>query len=186
MSRFSSRLFGTTPVSQWLKGRGGGIKSVQRGTISIAGASSNTATISAVDVTNSVLSWGGSFDAAGTQFALGCARVALTNATTVTATRASSDVAATTVHYEVVEYFPGTIKNVQRGTITNDSATKDATITAVDVNKASATYLGFSVNLGGMDTTQLTRLTLLDGTTVRVVTGTANSQVTGYQVVEFF
>ncbi len=89
---------------------GGVIKGIQRGTISISnGNSSNTATISAVDPAKSVVhhmggSTGNTTDSAADRWSM---KLELTNATTVTASRASttSNSPNPSVAYEVVEYF---------------------------------------------------------------------------------
>ncbi len=82
----------------------GGIKSIQRGVISIAGAaSSNTATITSVDTAKAVISCLGSTGTdASTNSSSGY--VALTNATTVTATRGGSS-GTGSVSWQVVEYY---------------------------------------------------------------------------------
>ena len=82
---------------------GGIIKSIQRGTISISGATSNTATISSVDTTKSVLRHLGQSTSSSSYTDRALARIYLTNGTTITADRGSST-NSTTVSYEVVEY----------------------------------------------------------------------------------
>ena len=84
---------------------GGGIKSVQRGTISVncgSGSATNTATISTVDTAKSILSHLGMTTA--TSNVNGQSHVALTNATTVTAS-ASGEGATYVIAYQVVEYY---------------------------------------------------------------------------------
>lgn len=74
---------------------GGGIKSVQNGTITWASGSGSTATITAVDPTKAfAINRGGS----------GVTYVELTNATTVTGAY-SSGVGAGNVHFTVVELY---------------------------------------------------------------------------------
>ena len=92
-------LQGTT--SSTSTGSSGVINSIQRGTIAVAnGTSSNTATITSVDVTKSELrvlgqgmSGGGGNDG----------YIVLTNATTITATRATT-AGITTISWELTEY----------------------------------------------------------------------------------
>lgn len=69
---------------------GGGIKSIQRGTISLAsgGSTTGTATITSVDTTKTELRMLG-FTLNG-EAMVNNPRIALTNATTITATRAST------------------------------------------------------------------------------------------------
>lgn len=82
----------------------GVIKSIQRGTIAITtGNTSNTATVSAVTTAKAlVFHLGGEGDASATNHAL--VRLALTDATTITATRNGSS-NGITVGYQLVEYY---------------------------------------------------------------------------------
>jgi len=81
------------------------IKSIQRGAVSLAnGATSATATISSVTTAKSVLSWLGTVPESQNDFANTMAALSLTNATTVTATRAASS-QGIYVYYQVVEYY---------------------------------------------------------------------------------
>jgi hypothetical protein len=85
------------------------IKSIQRGTITISGFdTSQTATITSINTAKSFISFGGSTSVNTSTSAeiIRPARVVLTNSTTVTATcAAQNSSAATTISYEVVEYF---------------------------------------------------------------------------------
>ena len=86
---------------------GGGIKSIQRGTISISGSSSATATVTSVNTAKSLLTHlgqSGYYSASSTD-GLGNVRISLTNATTITAAAgATPNVVPYTVSYELVEY----------------------------------------------------------------------------------
>lgn len=86
-------------LSDFLPGR---IKSIQRGTIAVTGATSATATITSVDTSKSILTHLGQHS---TQTGLDnvATSLALTNATTITATRGAST-GTVTVGYQVVEY----------------------------------------------------------------------------------
>lgn len=164
---------------------GGGvrIKSIQRGTLVLAGVTTNTATITAVDPTNTMLRFLGQTQGGGNS---GCsARIALTNGTTITGTRADAT-STTTVSFEVIEFFPGVIKSIQRGTIDTSSVNPNtATITAVDTTRAMVDHLGYSCTdtASGSPANWWTRLTLTNGTTVTANGGATST--TGYQVVEF-
>jgi hypothetical protein len=185
LGRLGSRLRGGTAVSQWLTGGGGRVKSIQRGTITIAsGAAANTATITAVDTANTVLRWLGHTSTIQ-QDDNGYARIALTNATTITATRASNPAGDCVVSYEVIEYVPGAIRSIQRGTITVSADPTDAVITSVTTSKAQVDYLGFSFNATTADLTVLPMLSLLSATAVRANEFTIGG-VVGYQVVEWY
>ena len=82
---------------------GSGIKSIQSGVISITSATSDTATISAVDTDKSFVLFNG-FSSDFDSFVM-TPYVVLTNATTVTATRDSGGANTTSVAFTVVEYY---------------------------------------------------------------------------------
>lgn len=83
---------------------GRAIKSIQRGTIAISSATSNTATITSVDTAKTELRvLGYTVNSAGDQQYV--PRVVLTNATTITATRVANDSISTTVSWELTEYY---------------------------------------------------------------------------------
>lgn len=82
----------------------GVLKSVVRDTISIAGATSATKIIAPVDMNKTEIDWLGlSTDA--TTDENGYAKVVLTNATTVTASRRGAGAPTTIVGFQVVEFF---------------------------------------------------------------------------------
>jgi hypothetical protein len=84
------------------------IKSIQRGTITIADASTtNTATISSVSTSKSLVLFGGfsTTYASSDNVSRVAGRVELTDSTTVTATRASSSGGSMVVAYQVVEFY---------------------------------------------------------------------------------
>lgn len=80
---------------------GAGVKSIQRGTISLAAASSGTATISSVVTGKTELRMLG-VTTPGSNIS-DLIRIALTNATTITATSGAS--ASSTVSWELTEFF---------------------------------------------------------------------------------
>ena len=86
-----------------------GIKSIQRGTISLfAGSGSATASISAVDTAKSFVNFlGFNVPGASTEpFDLSAmVRLTLTNSTTVTATHSSGADYTVTVGFEVIEFY---------------------------------------------------------------------------------
>ena len=86
----------------------GGIKSIQRGTISLSaggGSASGTATITSVDTTKSEIQLLGASGVTAGAYS-GFLRVELTNATTVTAYYVGGGVGATiSVGYQVVEHY---------------------------------------------------------------------------------
>ena len=174
-------------VSLW--GASSLIRSVQSGAITLTDAlSSATATVTAVDLPNSRLRFLGQTNDDYTSLpSQGLAKIVLTNATTITANVISNQNAGKlhVVNWELVEYAPGVIKSVQRGTITN--AAESATITAVDTAKTSTDYLGNTDTGGGLAMSCMTRLILTNATTVTVSSVIpSNTQLTSYQAVEWF
>lgn len=165
------------------------IRSIQRGVLSIPnGSSTAAATISTVDMPNSVLSVSQDGDGAVGRWDASTGTVVLTNATTITATRTTITGDVLRTSYEVIEYWPGVIKSVQRGTITLASVgSNTATITTVDTSKSQLFDLRYSTTELASPQTITTRLTLTNATTVTasraVGTGT---NVSSYQVVEFY
>jgi len=170
-------------VSLW--GASSLIKSVQRGTIAVTAATSAISTINAVDMNNSVLKMLLTRGTTAGQFGnKWWTRIELTNATTVTAyvqTAPTPDSA--TCSFEIIEYMPGVIKSIQRGTM---NVTTPATITAVDMNKSALDHLGVTDSVGISSNDVCTRVILTNSTTVTPATSNPNAQVTGYQVVEMF
>ncbi len=82
---------------------GGGVKSIQRGVITISGGTSATATISAVVTAKTELRFlGGSGNDSVSQYAI-IPRIALTNTTTITATAELTTTA--TVSWELTEFY---------------------------------------------------------------------------------
>jgi hypothetical protein len=166
------------------------IKSIQRGTITLTGVATATATVTAVVLANSVLRCLG-FDLQ-TDLNVTAAdtwtQLALTNTTTVTATRTGVG-GIVRINFELVEYYPGVLKSVQRGTIALAAATNTATVTAVVVAKSACDFLGGTAsdaNAGEYAGRAACRVELTNTTTVTasrgVGTNTANA---AYQVVEF-
>lgn len=161
------------------------IKSVQRGTILITGATSNTATITSVDTANAELVFlGCDYSNSSTNPAITMARVELTNATTVTAyVNTSPGAQEVRVSYEVIEYFPGVLKSAQRGTITGAST---ATITSVDTAKSKLSFLGWTTSNTTSDMVNNPKMVLTNATTVTQSGGVVTNITGGWQVLEFY
>jgi hypothetical protein len=164
------------------------VKRIQQGTIAIAGATTtNTATISAVSLANTILLWAGTSTTDNTTITVDdgtFAHLTLTNATTVTATRGDAAF-TTTIGYIVLEFFPGVIKSVQYGTMAGNGAT--ATITTVNTLKSYVSCLGEygpTADAAGL-AAGFGTLTLTNATTVTSGGGTASS-VIRFIVVEWF
>jgi hypothetical protein len=98
--------------------------------------------------------------------------VELTSDTVVTATKGYSSAGVGTVAYTVVEFNPGIVKSKQTGVITmgTGDASKTATITSVDVNKAYVPPQGWTDGTtANWDATFMSRLwasTVLTSATV--------------------
>lgn len=171
------------------QGRRSLIKSIQRGTISITGAATNTATIVSVDMNNSVLRFlNQSYNntAGNTNTVLG--RLTFTNSTTITATLDTADGGdLAKFSFEVLEYNPGVIKSIQRDVITVSSAGVAKTITAVDTTKSVVDWLGITDSAASPTAgSQDGYVVLTNSTTVTGFQGFSNSGICGFQVVEFF
>jgi hypothetical protein len=166
------------------------VKSIQRGTIALAGATTNAATINAVNMANSRLRLvsletnnGGGFNA--------LTRLTLTNATTITATRTGAGGTDVTIGYEITEYWPGVLRSVQRGSITvGPAATSNtATINAVNTAKTELSCLGFESDEAS-NSDQYLRIAQTSAATITATrnggAGAAGTSIVSYEAVEFF
>lgn len=186
-----ARLLGSTfyaRVANW--GTRSLIRSIQRTTITLTGVTSNTVTITAVVPENTRLNWLGntySLDS-DPDTSSSATRIALTNATTVTATRASNGNSAI-VSFEAIEYMPGLIRSIQRGIIGVTGVTSNtATVNAVTPSKSTLRILGWSTtDTLGFWAEWGPVLVLTDATTVTAAKGVAAGSVTvGYELVEWW
>lgn len=166
------------------------IQSIQPFSITITnGNTSNTATITAVDTTKAVLFLGGftTTVTAGTAYGSSNPYVALTNATTVTATRNSST-SAVTVRGTIVEFVSSAISSVQSGTIVLSGVTSNtATISSVDTSKSVVLWLGHITNSTSSNVSRAWgSFVLTNATTVTFSRSVSNNVLTGsFMVVEF-
>lgn len=170
-----------------LRGASSLIKSVQRGTIAVTGATSVAVTIAPVDLANARLRFLGctaSVSAVDGQKYF--ARLSLT-ATTVTATVVASPGANTcTVGYEVTEYLPGVFRSIQRGTMTPNGGSATVTITEVDPSKSELSYLGTDDQDSANNNGILPTLALTNGTTVTGSNVIAGNATVAFEVAEYF
>lgn len=174
-------------VARWTGGQRGLVRSVQRATITITGATSNTATITAVDVGNArVVFLGSTHNNAASTMEKVLAMVALTNSTTVTASvNTSPGASSTIVSFEVIEYWPGVIKSVQRSTVT--VGTPATLATTVDATKAQLDWLGCTNTAPVLQPDVASKIVLTNGTTVTATDGGGGgTHISGYQVVEWY
>ena len=173
------------------------VASVQTGQLDMNGVTTKTATISAIDLSRSICVFNGakntSAEATANDVSGFTFRVALTNSTTVTASIVLSVAAAgRLVNFTVVEFFPGVLRSVQRGSITMTGVQSNtATITEVNVAKSLVTYNGYTTTYTESPPVYLNRvgaiLTLTNATTVTVNQGsTDGTKITNFEVVEYF
>lgn len=185
-------LGGSGMVALW--GASSLIASVQRGTITIAtGSTSNTATITSVDTTRAIVTYGGEqYQNSVDQRNYVDCHVVLTNGTTVTVTRNNSGGAGTAtpaIAYEVIEFMPGVLRSLQRGTITCGGAQASNTATITAVNTATSIIInGRSLtSSGGDNTSEMGTIVLTNGTTVTLARNGSTAGLTApYQVMEFY
>jgi len=124
-------------VVQFVDGK---LDSLQKGTVTITDTNtSNTASITSVDTSRSVVLWNGSTcDRTGSnRMTSGSAELALTDATTVTATRIST-VDEMVAGFVVLEFASGVTDSIQEVSITvnNPDLSDTATITSVDTSRS--------------------------------------------------
>lgn len=148
-------------------------KSIQPISITVAGAASNTQTVTSVTPANSILLDAGrtSSDASGFVNGGGLAWLTLTNATTVTATRGVNNADTAVIKGVLLEFLPGMLKSsTQCGTIAYAGGSSTATITSVDTTKAILVSTGFGNNYNtpssAGDSNVFPVLTLTNATTV--------------------
>ncbi len=172
------------------------IENIQQVTITLSSTqTSNTTTITSVDVGNTMLVYNGEQHSGtgGHQPNTHHARFELTNATTLTAYRETgTDVGTHTIYVTVVEFVPHAITKVRRGTITVPATSdyEEVTIQPVSPQLSVISYLGnTATETTGADNGNTRAVLLLNNsTTVSAWTGTVDaddSVVAGYQVVQF-
>jgi hypothetical protein len=172
-------------------GRLSTIRSVQTGILTIANnGGSGTATITTVDVNNSMLVFHGfTQNSSGTAPGSIFSRMTLTNSTTITAVRVGST-GATYITYTVIEFWPGTIRRVQTGYVSlNTVASNTVTVSAVDINKSFVLYLGVATNDADVAVTgqHFAKIVLTNATTLTATIDIAQSTTeVSYMLVEFY
>lgn len=171
------------------------ISSIQQGTVDITtGASSGTDTITSVNTARSVVLYNGSSTGRTNAVPVGgiMSALSLTNATTVTATRANTFTSSTlSTNYTVIEFAPGVVNSIQEFniTITNSgNTTNTATIANVDTTRAFIFPGGVTSTVSLVDLAQdVCHVQLTNGTTLTATRNTASATVPGVAgtVVEF-
>lgn len=181
-------------VSLW--GTSSLIKSIQSGTLGNSGGVTNTATISAVVPENCLLQVSFTSQAAASSDARNSwCRIDLTNSTTLTITINFNAGFVTTIAYQVIEFMPGVLKSVQRGTISvaTGTTTNTAALATVNLAKAFVTYLGMTEDSNSSPPMwdaqgQSFKLEITNSTTVTATrnTAVASNNVIAYQIGELF
>lgn len=165
--------------------------SVQNGTVSTSISGTATATITAIDPTNSILFFGwAATTTTNADYQVAGTRITVTNSTTLTTVTFNGSASITS--YGVAQYLPGVLRSVQRGSIgLNSGATSGtATITSVDTTRAVCMDLGDGARSSGASeaTNVWTHYkTLTNATTVTAVRnsgGTSSTTTVTYQIVE--
>lgn len=167
---------------------GARIKSIQYGTVVVTdGNSSGTATINSVDINNSIIMFLGK-DQTDPDGDNGYRKIALTNATTVTATRIGISSTGIT-GFVVLEFESPGVASVCAGEVVLGVgvASATATINSVDINKALLVYLGETINYGDVGCYQMAYLTLTNATTVTATRYYSTTEsIVGFMVLELY
>ena len=156
------------------------IKSIQQGIIAISGSNTSaTATINAVNTARAfVIHQGQNHSVTQNDYNYNQGKVALTNATTVTASKDSGSNPTLTVGYTVVEFNQFIVKGIQQVTVTIAAAASagDATISTVNDTAALLVYGGWNVHLAATnDPTRAPHVRRTSTTNVRATRNTAST-----------
>lgn len=176
-------------MSTWM--RQGFVRSIQTSTIDLNNVTSNTATITVVNLTNTILiPKGQTHNLAGSNSDTSMAHLVLTNSTTVTASRFTGEATAYPVGFTAIEFFPGILRSVQAAVIElNGGTSQTATILSVNTTKAWVIHLGSKYNNAASSNAQNrdSLLTLTNATTVTasIAANPAASHLTSFMVAEF-
>lgn len=167
-----------------------GFAAVEYGTIVLSSVqTSNTATISSVDTTRATVMFLGASNDDGNPPRLNTEvpRLALTNATTVTATRNLANAVTLTVGFVVVSFTAPTQLQTGSIVIASGAATNTATITSVDTTRTILFWLGQETSETALGTSAFARIALTNATTITATrVGTGASTITvGYAVMTF-
>jgi hypothetical protein len=161
--------------------------SKQSGSVSFSTTdTSKTAALTSVDTTKAFVRFNWRTGGGATGVTNGAIRGIITDATTVTFTRASAGSAAATLEWTVMEWSAGV--TVESGSQTGSGATTNVTITEIDTTKAWP-IVSMSTNAGDWNTgsglsiqasiTSTTNLALVSDDS------TPTAQITCWQIVEY-
>lgn len=192
-TRNTSQTFALTIICTVVEFKTAAVDSIQQGTITISSTNtSNTDTITSVSTSNSVAVFNGCTSTmTGTVGGRGMCTVSLTNATTVTATRADSNNAAT-AYYVVIEFASGVVDSMQEFDISISNSlntTNTATISSVTTAQSCIFPGGYRSDFGQFITLHdaVCYAELTNSTTVTATRNTASSFVPSIAgtIVEF-
>ena len=167
--------------------------SVQEFEVTISSGTSATATISSVDTSKTATFPGGmTTPQASSDMGHEYCYCALTNATTVTATKGASGGNTVTINGTMVEFADDIVNTIQRGVVTmaGNDLTKNTTITAVDLSLSTVQALGgTSTSTAAIDPEE-TYFTLEFTSTTNIQsaigdTGSGRNVIYSYEVVEY-
>ena len=167
------------------------IVSVQSFSITVT-TTSNTQTITAVTPATASIFYNGQTTndsyAAGASMDLSAGMVVLTNGTTLTATKNTTGTYTCTVNGFIVDWNPGIVFSVQRGTVTMTTSTSQTqAITSITVNQSAVMYCGFNTTYGGAVMSYTwPQITITAANQVTAARGAALNNVTvSYEVTTF-
>lgn len=177
-------------ISGSVGGVGGVISSMQRGLVTIAAdVTTGTATVTAVDLANTVIRLNG-YIGNNVTIEEQLSRIDLTNSTTITFTRDTAGSVTSIAAFNLKEYKPGIIKSIQSGTITKSFSNflDNLSVTSVDLNKSELIHLG-STSTDATNTNYpraFTHIQMTSSTNIRVTVAQNNTEVvTGWMLVEY-
>ena len=182
-------------VSLW--GASSLIRSVQTGTINVSSPSvTATATVSSIVLENTIMfCWFTTQANTISDSRTSYVRGELTNTTTVTAYINANAGFTSVLKFLLMEFAPGVIKSIQRGTaaVPAASTSHNVTITTVDPLKCFASILGSTVDVNTLEAYEPNKCWLsslvTSNTNIAIARNNAMTSAiftSGYQLVEFF
>ena len=191
-TRNTASLFIIDVVCTVVEYKAAAVDSIQQGTITVTGSNtSGTDTISSVTTSRSAVVFNGIHTTQSGSFSGNLFDVALTDATTVTATRVGTASSTSTIRYVVIEFASGITDSVQEFsiTITSDVATTNtATISSVDTARSVIFPGGIKNSVTAIQVSNdICHVQLTNATTVTITrnTATADDPAVSGTVVEF-
>lgn len=164
------------------------VSAIQQGSSTASGgATAETATISSVTTTGTIIIYGGVIYATSSDVANSEFTQVLTNATTITYTRSGGGAGSRTHYYTTVTFAAAALNsNIQRGTIALSAATSNtAAISPTIVTaKSFANWGNFLSATGNANITQ-PNLVLTSSSVVTAAVNSAGSPTVSYEIVEF-